>query len=253
MRLALIADAYPPTKSSAALQIRDLAKELSNLGHEVVVIVPNHSINYPSQLEFTEEYAVLRLKTLKIKDIGYIKRFLNEILMPFLMYFHYRKTKYKNLKWDAVIWYSPSIFLGLFVSFLKKDITGKCYLIIRDIFPDWALDIGLIKKTPLFFFLKIISYYQYKMADIIGVQTNSNKLLFNKFLNENKIKVEVLNNWYDKKREGKTKFSLDHQIIKSPNKKICIYAGNMGIAQELDIFLDLAKKYNLQLIFCLFL
>lgn len=40
MRLALIADSFPPLRNSGAIQIMDLSREFLKKGHEITVIVP---------------------------------------------------------------------------------------------------------------------------------------------------------------------------------------------------------------------
>ena len=39
MRIALIADAYPPLRSSAAVQLRDLSEEFARQGHQITMMV----------------------------------------------------------------------------------------------------------------------------------------------------------------------------------------------------------------------
>ena len=64
---------------------------------------------------------------------------------------------------------------------------------MRDIFPEWALDLGIIKKGPAYFFFKYISNFQNQVADTIGIQSKGNMKYFKK--DKNIKKVEVLDNW----------------------------------------------------------
>ena len=40
MRVALIADTFPPLRTSGAVQLRDLAREFVRQGHELTVMLP---------------------------------------------------------------------------------------------------------------------------------------------------------------------------------------------------------------------
>lgn len=84
MRLALIADSFPPLRNSGAIQIMDLSREFLKKGHEITVIVPSAKISKYWLLENIDEVRVLRLRAPKIKDINYFQRTFAEFLMPFL-------------------------------------------------------------------------------------------------------------------------------------------------------------------------
>jgi hypothetical protein len=57
------------------------------------------------------------------------------------------------------------------------------------------VDIGLIKKGPSYYFLKWFERYQYKLADVIGVQSPGNKHYIEKQNLPNLKELEVLPNW----------------------------------------------------------
>lgn len=91
--------------------------------------------------------------------------------MPFAMLRNLRKSPLAMERWDGVVWYAPSIFHGPLVSSLKKSSACKSYLIIRDIFPEWAVDMGLMGRGLPYRFFDAVARYQYSVADVIGVQT----------------------------------------------------------------------------------
>ena len=142
--------------------------------------------------------------------------------------------------WDAVIWYSPSIFHGPLINSLKIKNGGKKYLIIRDIFPEWAVDMGLMRRGLLYRFFDLVARYQYSLADIIGVQSPGNLHYFQQWEGKFGRKLDVLQNWLDHTTE--TKCSLRLSNTKLAGRKIFVYAGNMGIAQNMDILLNLALE-----------
>lgn len=240
MRIALIADVYPPTRTSAAVQIRDLSDEFVAQGHAVVVLVPDANLDKPWSLEDINGVQVLRLKAFQTKDIGYVWRTLAEFLMPFIMLRNFQRSPFADVRWNGVVWYSPTIFLGPIANTLKKVSACRSYLIIRDIFPEWAVDMGLLGRGLPYRFFKAIECYQYSVADVIGVQTPANLAYFDKYASEPMRRVEVLQNWLaDAQNIGCSISVADSPLA---GRTIFVYAGNMGVAQGMGILIDLAER-----------
>jgi glycosyltransferase involved in cell wall biosynthesis len=241
MRIALIADVFPPLRSSGAVQLNDLSLEMANQGHKVTVIIPDHTIESSFQIEECNGVEVLRLKAPATKDIGYIRRVFNECLMPFAMMIGLKRSPLALTQWEGVVWYSPTIFLGPIVKKLKETSKCKSYLIIRDIFPAWALDMGILSKAPPYYFFKMVEYYQYSAADVIGVQTPANCSYFDQWAAaKTNRKVEVLQNWLSNSSDLGCSIKIDDTIL--AGRTICVYAGNMGVAQGMDVLMEAARN-----------
>ncbi len=112
MRIALVADSYPPLRTSGAVQLRDLSQEFKRQGHDVSVLVPSSDLQTSWALEDLDGVQVLRLAALPTKDIGYVRRTLGEVMLSTMMLRGLRKSPLANVKWDAVVWYSPTILSG---------------------------------------------------------------------------------------------------------------------------------------------
>jgi glycosyltransferase involved in cell wall biosynthesis len=237
--IVLIADAYPPSQSSAALQLRDLAEEFLRQGIKPTVLSPGVLQGPPHELEDLDGIQILRLGTFTHKGVGHIRRALAELLMPFIMILRFRASPLKNQRWDAIIWYSPTIFLGPFIFYIKKINPCKSYLILRDIFPAWALDLKLLNKGLAYYFFTLVEYFQYSVADSIGVQSYGNLNYFKKWPSLAHKKIEVLQNWLSSKSASGC--SIDIGALSIANRKIFVYAGNMGVAQGMEVLLDLAQ------------
>ena len=89
---------------------------------------------------------------------------------------------------------------------------------MRDIFPEWTLDLGILKKNPIYYFFKIVAKYQYSVANIIGVQTSSNLKYLENWSKKPNRKLEVLNNWLSFLNEKKTRISLYICILESSGR-----------------------------------
>ncbi|RJX65550.1 glycosyltransferase WbuB [Tsuneonella suprasediminis] len=241
MKIALVADTFPPLRTSGAVQLRDLSREFARQGHDLTVFLPDSDIDRPWHVQEWEDVRIVRLRAPTIKDLGYARRTLNEFLMPFAMLRNFRKSPLVTDRWDAVIWYSPSIFHAPFVRALKATSRCKGYLIIRDIFPEWALDLGLLRKGLIYSFFRRVAENQYRQADIIGVQTPGNIKYFDRWAGKSPDRVlEVLPNWLDKPVIVPSSIRIDQTPL--CGRKVLVYAGNMGVAQGMDIILQLADR-----------
>ena len=240
MRIALIADVFPPLRSSGAIQLRDLSHELVRQGHHLTVMIPAYDIDQPWLLEKLGDVEVLRLKSPRTKDMSYARRTAGEFLMPFAMRRSLRKSPLANVCWDGVIWYAPTIFLGPIVNTLKKASGCPSYLIIRDIFPEWAVDMGLLGRGLPYRFLKAVERYQYSVADVIGVQTPANVPYFSRAGLRPDQRVEVLQNWLAQAANIGCSISVANSAL--AGRTVFVYAGNMGVAQGMGILIDLAER-----------
>ena len=242
MQIALIADAFPPLRSSAAVQLRDLSREFVRQGHTLTVLLPAPDLDRPWLLENMDGVQVLRLRGMQTKDVNYVRRTIAEFLMPYFMRRNLNKSPLARLKWDGVVWYAPSIFHGPLVNNLKTASHCKSYLIIRDIFPEWAVDMGLMSRGLVYQFFNAVARYQYSVANVIGVQTPGNLAYFDRWKQSSGGALEVLQNWLAKPSHTRCTIRVDKTRL--TGRKLFVYAGNMGIAQGMDILLDLADKFQ---------
>ena len=240
MKLALVADTFPPLRSSGAVQLRDLSREFERQGHQLTVLIQATNQAEPWKVEPNGNIDVIRLKSPKTKDVSYVRRTLSEFMMPFVMGRNFRKSPLGSRKFDGVIWYSPSIFLGPLVKRLRADSNCPSYLIIRDIFPEWAVDMGLMGRGLPYRMLKAVADFQYSVADTIGVQTPGNLALLHSTSSAMSGRIEVLHNWLTSNPDTGCSIQIDATPL--AGRKIFVYAGNMGIAQGMPILLDLAAE-----------
>jgi glycosyltransferase involved in cell wall biosynthesis len=242
VRIAIVAEPYPPMRSSGAVQIRDLSREFARQGHEVTVLVPAPDQREAWKIEEDQGVEVIRLKALRTRDTPYVRRTFGEFLMPFAMLRNLRKSPFADREFDGIVWYSPTIFLGPIVKALKKPNRCPSYLVLRDIFPEWAADIGLMSRGVPFRFFKKVANFQYSVATTIGVQTPGNLHYFAKGSGRPGKNVEVLQNWLAEPiNQG---CSINISKTRLAGRRIFVYAGNMGVAQGAGKFLHLAEEMS---------
>src|SRR5688572_13569216 len=222
--------------------MRDLAREFAAQGHEPVVLVPDDTIRTAWALETLDGIRVLRLRALPIRDIRFALRAVTEFLLPWAMLRGLRRSPLASIRWDAIVWYSPSIFFGPLVSALKHASKCKSYLILRDIFPEWAVDLGLLKRGLAYRVFKRIERQQHDAADVIGIQAPSNRVYLAHLESESAPRIEVLWNWLAPAENSGC--SIDVGSTPLAGRTIFVYAGNMGVAQGLDVLIELASRLD---------
>lgn len=241
MKLVLIADTFPPMRTSGAVQLRDLSRELIRQGHDLTVLLPDPDLAGRFEISTFDGAQIVRLKSPRTKDIGYVRRTLAELLMPHAMWRNLRRSPLAQQRWDGVVWYSPSIFHTPLVKALKRQSCCRGYLIIRDIFPEWAVDLGVLSPGFAYRFLKRVARQQYDAADIIGVQTPGNRGYFERWLQDGHDRsLEVLPNWLAAPASDRCPIRLEETAL--AGRKIFVYAGNIGVAQGMDILVRLALQ-----------
>ena len=239
MRIALIADTFPPLRTSGAVQLRDLSREFVRQGHKLTVMLPSSYLDLPWLIDDFDGVQLIRLRAPKTKDIGYVRRTINEFLMPFAMLRNLRKSPLADERWDGVVWYAPSIFFGPIVSALKYASHCKSYLIIRDIFPEWAVDMGLMSRGLPYWFFKGVANYQYSVADVVGIQAQGNQIYFR---DRKDCQIEVLQNWLTDAPNVGCSISVASTVL--AGRTIFVYAGNMGVAQGMGVLLELTERLH---------
>lgn len=240
MRILIVVDTYVPTRISGALQMHDLAAEFVRQGHLPTVVVPAMDLDRPWIIESIDGVQVLRVRALRTKDVGLVRRALAELLLPFFLYRGLSRSPLADESWDGLVWYSPTIFLGPMIHGLKRRLGIRGYLILRDLFPDWAADAGIMRRGLVYRLFKWVERYQYRVADVIGVQTPGNAPLVAATATAGNARIEVLDNWLSTAGDDECQVSLNSTKLRG--RTIFVYAGNMGAAQGMDCLLNLASE-----------
>jgi len=243
MKILLIVDDYMPHSIKvAAKMMHELACEYIKQGHYVSVLTPSSTIINNIEFSTLDGVNIISFKSGEIKNVAKVKRAINETLLSFNAWRTCKQFFTENPH-DLIIYYSPTIFFGSLVGRLKKLWNVKSYLILRDIFPKWAIDNKILKEKSLItFYFKYFENINYKNADTIGLMSDKNFEWFEKYYKTSK-KLEVLYNWTAiiKIETSKIKYRKELNI---EDKVVFFYGGNMGHAQDMMNIVRLAENLN---------
>ena len=238
MRILLIAVYYSPSTTSVARMMHDLALEYVRQGHQVIVATPNDSVEGAMSITEEDGVTVVRVKTGDLKYANKALRGWRESRLSARIWRRARRFFQAN-PCELIVFYSPTIFFGDLVRHLKSLWSCPSYLILRDIFPRWAVDAGILREGTLYRYLKRKELAQYGAADIIGVEAPGNLSYFRDELRTNNHHVEVLYNWVNTQEQPmgcpswRTNLGLEDKVV-------FFYGGNIGVAQDMDNIFRLA-------------
>lgn len=232
MKICLIVDDYLPASIKVgAKMMHELAIEFMQLGHLVTVIAPEPNLKARSEISILDGVAVYRFRSGVIKNTSKIRRAVNETLLPYYGWSIYRDYFLQN-RHDLIVYYSPTIFWGPLVSKLKSLWRAKSYLILRDFFPQWVIDNGMLRAhSPIVKYFRFFERLNYRAADMIGVQSPKNLQLFRHAASV-KGPSEVLYNWAAD-MQPVISAGFYRQKYGLENKVVFFYGGNIGPAQDM--------------------
>jgi O26-antigen biosynthesis N-acetyl-L-fucosamine transferase len=240
MHILILIDCYLPSCKSGPKHIRDLGIEFLRQGHEVTVLTSSDTIQPTLEVSTEDEVRVARVKTGKIKGAGKVFRAIQETILS-ERFWRASKPYLIAHPADLIVYYSPTIFFGSLVRRLKLLWSCPAYLILRDIFPQWAVDAGVLRKGLVWRFFRRKEIEQYNAADVIAVQSPGDLEYFAREFPDSGYRLEVLPNWV-----ALEEHDLPHTNYRArlglQNKVVFFYGGNLGIAQDVDNLLRLAAN-----------
>jgi len=223
----------------------DLLRKFAEAEHEIFIVAPaERRVGVKTNLQKTGNVTTLLVKTLNITKTNLLEKGISTLVIEHLfdkaIQRHFRKTTF-----DLILYSTPPITFNGLIKKLKQKYKASTYLLLKDIFPQNAVDLGMLsKRNPFYHYFKRKETYLYKASDFIGCMSPANVSYLTKNNPEiRKEKVEVCPNsvfpistaTYDPEEMIRNKHELPQ------DKVICIYGGNLGKPQGIDFLLEVSK------------
>lgn len=217
--------------------IHDLAAYMAGTGHEVTVITPSDAVHSQLTISNEEGIRVVRVRAGNLKNVARPLRGWRESRLSTTIW-HGAKDFFSSNIFELIIFYSPTIFFGSLVHKLKTLWRCPAYLVLRDIFPKWAVEAGVLRRNGLLHrYFRRKELLQYSAADCIGVEAAGNLKYFKDELGD-RYPVEVLFSWMDVAPPEPS--HVYRQKLGLSGKVVFFYGGNIGVAQAMDNVVRLA-------------
>lgn len=220
----------------------DLLRHFVKEGHKVYVASPTERrFGQDTRLIEKDDHTILQIKTLNIQKTNFIEKGIGTILLAN----QFRKgilKYYKDIHFDLILYSTPPITFTQVIHDIKKRDNAKTYLLLKDIFPQNAVDLDMFSKKGF-----IYNYFRrkekklYNVSDVIGCMSPANVkfvLSHNREIDPkcvevcpNSVELETDLPFVDKTKV-RSKFGIPS------NYTSFIYGGNLGIPQGLDFLLQ---------------
>ena len=225
----------------------DLLREFIKNGDCVYCISPTERRN-EVQTHFEEDGHILKLKIGNTQKTNIIEKGVSTVLIE-PQFIKAIKKYFKGINFDLVIYSTPPITFVNAVKYVKKRYGAKTYLLLKDIFPQNAVDLGMMKKSGvkglLYKYFRNKEKKLYAVSDKIGCMSQANAdyvLKNNPEISAEKVEIcpnsiEVTNEKLtpEQKTETRQKFNIP------TDKTVFIYGGNLGKPQDIPFIIECLK------------
>lgn len=225
----------------------DLVKELANQGNEITIVSAKEK-RHKGETQVIN-YKNIKNLSVKINDItktSFIKKGINTLLIE-KIYEKAIKRFLVNSEFDLIIYTTPPITFYNLIKKLKNKYNAQTYLLLKDIFPQNAVDLNLFTKRSIIYkIFRLKEKNLYEISDYIGCMSKQN---INYIKRNNNIiaKVQQFRNaLYEKdytinqvcKKELISKYGIDE------NKRLFLYGGNLGLPQGIEFIKQIMARFN---------
>lgn len=232
----------------------DLLRKFRDEGHKVYIVTPyERSLGKATELREQNGVHILGVKTLNIQKTNIIEKGVGQVLLEG----QYKRAINKCLKgtgFDLILYSTPPITFPKVIAFLKqRNPQAKTYLLLKDIFPQNAVDIGMISNTGIKGLL--YSHFRnkekklYAISDYIGCMSPANVEYVLKHNSEIVAdRVEVAPNSVELMKElspsdERAKKQTERNYIRHKynmplDRPVFIYGGNLGKPQGIPYLID---------------
>ena len=227
----------------------DLLREFTHQGHQVYVVSPSERRTGGKTGMLSGNDHILKVKTGNTTQTNLIEKGISTILIE-SQFKAAIKKHLSHVKFDLILYSTPPITLAGAIQYVKKRDGAKTYLLLKDIFPQNAVDIGMMSKTgpkaALYQFFRQKEKQLYALSDWIGCMSPANV----RFVLENNPqvpadRVEVCPNSIEPQdlsldEQGRAEMRQKYGIPE--DKKVFVYGGNLGKPQGIPFLIDCLKS-----------
>ena len=228
---------------------KDLSDEFVKNGHSVFLVCPcdsNNSVSKKFEIFEGINYLFVRSGNI-VGKISILKKVVNFLSIDFT-YKKAIKSALKGIHIDLVLYSTPPITLVNTIKWVKRKYSALTYLMLKDIFPQNAVDIGMLRNYGLtkciYSFFRKKEKKMYLCSDYIGCMSEANRQYLiknNPYLNSNFI--GLCYNSYKKISNRCIDINAKRKEYGLPeDKTIFLYGGNLGKPQGLSFFIEVLKS-----------
>jgi hypothetical protein len=219
----------------------DLMRKFCNEGHNVYIVTPiERRLNLRTNLSVQGNAHILSVKILNVQKTNIIEKGIGTLTIENFFYRAIRKYL-EGIKFKLILYSTPPITFSSLVSKLKNKYRCKSYLLLKDIFPQNAVDLRMFsKKSLLYKYFRKKERQLYSVSDYIGCMSPANVrylMRHNNYIPSESIEVAP-NSLELSNLDSNIDVAKIRQKYGLPSDKVIfIYGGNLGKPQGLSFLL----------------
>lgn len=227
----------------------DLLRQFRDNGHNIYVVSSNEKRTGLETAVVEERGAkLLHVKIGNMTKCGIIEKGISTLLIE--SQFKAAVHKYfSDVRFDLVIYSTPPITFSGVVKYIKKRDNAKSYLLLKDIFPQNSVDLGMLRKTGvkglIYKYFRRKEKQLYGLSDRIGCMSQANVDYILKHNPEiDPQKVEICPNSIepaDMSVSAEEKLSMREKYGIPQDKTVFVYGGNLGRPQDVHFIVKCLK------------
>ena len=254
MNILFLTIVYPENDTNL---YSDLMQEFVKKGHEVYVVTSRERrCRKNTSLDLERGVNILRVKSLNLQKTNIFEKGLATILID-QQYISAIKKYYKDIPFDLVMYSTPPVTFARVINYCKKVYKARTYLLLKDIFPQNAVDLNLIKESSLIYkYFRSKEKKLYGLSDYIGCMSPKNVEYLLRNNPELSIeKTEVCPNSITPKCLNgityESKCNIRNKNGLPTDRLLLLYGGNLGKPQGINFLLDIliSNKHNIDVFF----
>ena len=226
----------------------DLLREFIKNGHEVYCVSPTER-RTGIKTHLTGDGHILRLSIGNIQKTNIIEKGISTLLVE-TQFKQAIKKYFSDIKFDLVLYTTPPITFVSVVQYIKKRDNAKAYLMLKDIFPQNAVDLEMMRKTGvkglLYRYFRRKEKRLYDISDKIGCMSPANvEYILKNNPQIDRAKVEVCPNAIepiDMSVSSDERKLMREQYGIPLDKKVFVYGGNLGKPQGIQFLIDCLRS-----------
>lgn len=252
MNIMFITLNYPENQKQTNLYT-DLMAEFKKNGHDVTVVCQTEKRNGKfTAIMNHRDIPVLRVRTGNITKTKMLEKGISTLMLE-NQFIKAIKSHLKDKDFDLVLYSTPPITFAKVIKFLKAKKNVTTYLLLKDIFPQNAVDIGLIRENGLIHkYFKVKESHLYQLSDFIGCMSEGNKkylLQHNPYIDKTKVEVNPNTVTPSSRMEKVDTKEIRDKFNIPENALLFIYGGNLGKPQGIDFLIESLNLYKDKKIF----
>lgn len=219
----------------------DLMRKFRNEGHEVYIVSPRERRTGEStRLYEANGVHILGVRTLNLQKTNVIEKGIGQVLVE-TQFKQAIKRHLGGVRFDLILYSTPPITFPKVIQYLKKaNPQAKTYLLLKDIFPQNAVDLGMMSTTRvkgiLYRFFRKKEKKLYALSDHIGCMSPANVQYVLKHNPEvAPERVEVAPNSYEVQETvtltDEQRIAIRTKYHLPTDRLVFIYGGNLGKPQ----------------------